>query len=97
MFQPTLALTVDNARKTLEDGLCAIQSGQTEINLAQLTEIDSSAVAALLAWQRAARERQQALTFTNLPPNLQSLVQLYDVAELLRLAPRSEASAGAQN
>lgn len=97
MFQPTLALTVDNARKTLEDGLRAIQSGQTEINLAQLTEIDSSAVAALLAWQRAARERRQALTFTNLPPNLQSLVQLYDVAELLRLAPRREASAGAQN
>jgi phospholipid transport system transporter-binding protein len=83
MFRPTLTLTVNNAKSALEAGLRAIESGQTEIDLAQLTAVDSAAVATLLAWQRAALERGSALTFINLPANLQSLVELYGVADLL--------------
>jgi phospholipid transport system transporter-binding protein len=48
-----------------------------------LTAVDSAAVATLLAWQRAALERGSALRFTNLPANLQSLIELYGVADLL--------------
>jgi phospholipid transport system transporter-binding protein len=40
-------------------------------------------VAALLAWQRAARAKGAVLNFVNLPPSLQSLVQLYGVDGLL--------------
>jgi phospholipid transport system transporter-binding protein len=83
MFRPTLTLTVDNANITLETGLRAIESGQTEIDLAQLTTVDSAGVATLLAWQRAARAQQQSLSFRNLPPSLRSLAELYGVSDFL--------------
>ncbi len=83
MFQPTLTLTVHNAKTVLESGLRAIESGQTEFDLARVTVVDSAAVATLLAWQRAATERGVALRFHRLPANLQSLVDVYGVADLL--------------
>ena len=39
-------LTMHNAGAVLEQGLAAIAGGQTEIDLAALTELDSAAVAA---------------------------------------------------
>jgi len=84
MFRPTLTLTINNATTALEAGLRAIEAGQTEIDLSQLTAVDSSAVATLLAWKRAAAERGAMLTFRNLPTNLQSLVELYGVSGLLQ-------------
>jgi phospholipid transport system transporter-binding protein len=83
MFQPALTLTVDNANSTLEAGLCAIKNGQTEIDLAHLTTVDSAGVATLLAWQRAANARNQVLHFRNLPGGLRSLAELYGVFGLL--------------
>jgi phospholipid transport system transporter-binding protein len=66
-----------------EAGLAAVRAGQTEIDLAQLVTVDSSAVAVLLAWQRAARERGAALRFTHPSSSLQTLTRLYDVESLL--------------
>ncbi len=83
MFRPTLTLTVNNAKATLDAGLAAIEGGQTEIDLAQLTAVDSAAVATLIAWKRAAVARGAALEFKNFAPNLQSLAELYGVADLL--------------
>lgn len=83
MFLPPQKLNVTNARAVLEAGLSAITAGQSEIDLADVTAVDSTAVATLLAWQRAALAGGNALRFKNLPPNLQSLLSLYGVAELL--------------
>lgn len=83
MFRSTLTLTVNNAKAVLEAGLRAIESGQTEIDFRPLTVVDSTAVAILLAWQRAAREHGTAVTFINLPENVRSLAELYGVAALL--------------
>jgi phospholipid transport system transporter-binding protein len=83
MFRPTLTLTVNNAKTAYQAGLRAIESGQTEIDLAQLTAVDSAAVATLLAWQRAASQRGARLKFNNIPANLQTLAELYGVVELL--------------
>lgn len=83
MFRPALTLTVNNAKTALDAGLRAIEGGQSEIDLAYLTAVDSAAVATLLAWQRAAGERGMALVFRNLPDNLRSLVDLYGVTDLL--------------
>jgi phospholipid transport system transporter-binding protein len=83
MFQPTLTLTVENADATLKAGLIAIKNGQTEIDLSQLTSVDSAGVATLLAWQRAADAQNQALHFRNLPGGLRSLAELYGVFGLL--------------
>ncbi len=97
MFRPTLTLTVNNAKTALEAGLRAIEAGQTEIDLAQLTAVDSAAVAPLLAWQRAAQARGRTLAFTHLPANLQSLVQLYGADHLLHAAIPAPALAAARS
>jgi phospholipid transport system transporter-binding protein len=98
MFRPSLTFTVKTANAMLEAGLDAIMAGQSEIDMADVTAVDSAAVATLLAWQRAAVTRGTVLRFNNLPPNLKSLVELYGVAELLSSAsltssPASEARA----
>lgn len=91
MYRPGLTLTVHNAQTVLDAGLHAIADGQTHIDLADLTVVDSAAVATMLAWQRAARVNGKSLVFSNLPANLQSLVELYDVTDLLSTVPHSEA------
>jgi len=83
VFRPTLTLTLNNAKTTYEAGLRAIEEGQTEIDLAQLTAVDSAAVATLLAWRRAAVVRGGVLAYKNMPASLRSLATLYGVAELL--------------
>ena len=50
----------------------------------EVTVVDSSAVATLLAWRRAATARGAALDFGTLPANLQSLADLYGVSALLQ-------------
>ena len=93
MFRPTLTLTVNNAKAALEAGLRAIEEGQAEIDLAQLTALDSAAVATLLAWQRAAQRRGNVLRFKNLPASLESLATLYNVADLLHSTDAAETDA----
>lgn len=83
MFKPDAALTVDNAAATLTAGLQAIAAGQTAIDLSTVATVDSSAVAVLLSWRRAARAQGLALQFSALPANLQSLIDLYGAASLL--------------
>ena len=84
MYQPASTLTVDNANAALEVGLHAIEAGQSEIALSQVTGVDSSAVAVLLAWKRAAAARGAPLVFTGLSSSLLSLAELYGVTDLLR-------------
>lgn len=82
IFQPGQSLTVSNATAVLEQGLRALEQ-QSVIDMAAVKTVDSSAVAVLLAWQRAAKARKRMLTFQNLPTNLRSLIALYGVDDLL--------------
>ncbi len=83
MYQPAESLTLANARAVLGEGLRAIAAGQAEIDLSRLGTVDSSAVATLLAWKRAAAARNASLALTNAPSSLQSLAGLYGVDRLL--------------
>lgn len=83
MYQPGPSLTFANARAALAAGLKEIEAGETAFDLSAVTDVDSTAVAALLAWQRAARARGAVLSVVNAPANLTSLAQLYGVAQLL--------------
>jgi phospholipid transport system transporter-binding protein len=56
----------------------------TTIDFADVEDIDTTAVSLILEWKRRAAKENQTLSFVNLPTNLSSLVQLYDVAELIR-------------
>ena len=81
------SLTFQNARAVLEQGCAAIAAGESEIDLSGIKAADSSAVAVLLAWQRAARKHGRSLAFLNVPADLHSLAGVYGVQELLGASP----------
>lgn len=53
------------------------------IDFSDVTDIDSSAVALLLHWRRAAMRMGKRLRYIHLPPNLLSLAELYGLDELI--------------
>ncbi|RLK29658.1 STAS domain-containing protein [Cupriavidus plantarum] len=79
------SLTNQNAAAVLRDGLARVAQGDVAVDCAGLTHVDSSAVAVLLGWQRAASGRGQTLSIVNVPPQLGELAALYGVAGLLGL------------
>jgi len=83
MMQVPDRLTLANARAALAEGLSAIAAGQREFDLSPVTAVDSSAVALVLAWKRAARDHGAELVIAHAPESLHSLAQLYGVAGLL--------------
>lgn len=85
MYQATFPLTMQEASAALAEGLRAIEAGETSIDLATATAVDSAGVAILLAWRRAALARGAKFEFHNLPPVLCSLAALYGVEDLLSL------------
>ena len=81
-FAPS-SITMTDAADVLREGMEAIELGATTIDLSGLTHFDSSAVSALLAWQRAATEKSVSLELVGLPAGLLSLAKLYSVDTLL--------------
>jgi phospholipid transport system transporter-binding protein len=55
----------------------------TMIDFANVTDIDTSTISLILEWKRRAKKENQPIKFVNLPANLNSLTQLYGVAELI--------------
>jgi phospholipid transport system transporter-binding protein len=53
------------------------------IDWSEVTEVDSSALSLLFAWQREALANERRITSINVPENLHSLAQLYGVTELI--------------
>ena len=53
------------------------------IDFANVTDIDSSAVALLLHWRREATRLGKTLRYVHLPQNLASLAQLYGVDDMI--------------
>jgi phospholipid transport system transporter-binding protein len=80
-------MTVQNAKAALDQGLAAIKAGQTVFDLGAVQVADSSAVAVLLEWKRAARRAGAALAYINLPAGMQSLAALYGVDAFLVESP----------
>lgn len=82
----TAPLIMDNARALLEAGRAALQPGEQVIDLGQVVEADSSALAVMLGWLRGANLSRSTIKFANIPAGVCSLAELYGVAELLPLA-----------
>lgn len=80
------SLNFSNAREVLKEGLDVIARGEHECDLGNLVQIDSTSVAVLLAWQRAALEKRSSLRFIHTPESLVSLATLYGVNDLLPLS-----------
>ena len=84
-------LTLAQVAAALSEGNAAIANGARSADLGEVSELDSSALALLLAWLREAKRRNQDLvfTFTNLPQGLTTIARLYGVAELLPVGAAS--------
>lgn len=54
-----------------------------EIDLGQVSDVDTTAVSLLFEWQRQAQAKQSTIRFINLPDNLVSLAELYGVSEFI--------------
>jgi phospholipid transport system transporter-binding protein len=86
MLSTGTSLTNQNAAAVLRDGLARVAQGEVEVDCTALTQVDSSAVAVLLAWHRAAVARGQALALRGVPAQLSQLASLYGIDGLLGLA-----------
>ena len=76
-------ITVDNVVALLALGNGLFGAPQVTVDLAAVTDVDSSALSLLLEWRREADRNRRAVRYLNLPANLKSLAQLYGVTELL--------------
>ncbi len=80
-------VTFANIKRVLEEGLQHVQDGIRSVDFAEVNELDSSLLAAMLAWLRAARDEKSDLVFTSLPADLVTLARVYGVEQLLPTAP----------
>ena len=79
-------VTLANVATVLEEGRRHLAEGVRAVDLSEVTDLDSSLLAALLTWLRDARSRDHELTFANLPDALQTISRLYGVDGLLPAA-----------
>lgn len=92
MFTAPAQLRLNNALEISVAGERAIDAGERSFNLSLTSDVDSSAIAVLVGWQRYARPHKLAglaLDFT-LSPNLTTLARLYEVHDLLTQAQQAE-------
>jgi phospholipid transport system transporter-binding protein len=76
-------MTMSGAATLLAEGEAAIASNAAAFDLAAVTEMDSSCLAVVFGWMRAAKAGGKTLRLLNPPQNLLSLAAVYGVADLL--------------
>jgi phospholipid transport system transporter-binding protein len=79
-------VTLANVAAVLEEGRRHLEEGVRTVDLGEVTEMDSSLLAAMLAWLRDAKTRSRELGFANLPESLQTIARLYGVDSLIPVA-----------
>lgn len=75
--------TRTNATELLHQGFVMLEKNEQVFDGESLQKFDSTILAVMLAWQRAAQARQATLTFQNLPTKLVDLIQVYGVADII--------------
>jgi len=71
--------TLANVGALLDEGRRHIEAGVHTIDLGEVTELDSSLLAVLLAWRREAHAARIALAVEGLPEGLATIARLYGV------------------
>ena len=84
-IEVTGTMTVPAATGLLAEGAALLSRAETLFDLAGVTEVDSSGLAVVFGWQRAAKVAGKTIRIANPPPNLGSLADVYGVRELLPL------------
>lgn len=91
MLSLDTSLTNRNAAAVLRDGLARLAQGEARVDCSGLVQVDSAAVAVLLAWQRDAASRGKSLEIIGVPAQVTELAALYGVESLLQLVPQAGA------
>jgi len=76
-------VTLANVASLLEEARAPLAEGVREVDLGEVTELDSSLLAVLIGWLREAKAQGRTLSLSRLPQDLRTLAQLYGVAQLL--------------
>ena len=79
-------MTLSVAKMLLSNGSALVGTGDAVFDLAKVGSIDSSGLAVLFGWQRAAQSQNKALQILNPPRSLVSLAEVYGVSGLLTLS-----------
>ncbi len=79
-------VTLANVALILEEGRRHLDEGVRTVDLAEVTEMDSSLLALMLAWLRDAKSRSRELAFANPPESLRTIARLYGVDGLLSVS-----------
>lgn len=72
-------VTLANVRAVLEEGRAQLQQGVRTIDLGEVTELDSSLLAVLIAWRRESQAARVELAVEQLPEGLATIARLYGV------------------
>ena len=76
-------ILMDNANAVLTDSNAFKIENDLEINLSEVTVVDTAALSLLLEWKRRALAADKKVTFTHLPDSLMSLAMLYGVVDFI--------------
>lgn len=79
-------VTLATVTSLLDPGFEQIRDGVRIVDLAEVAELDSSLVAAVLAWLREAQRAGRRLELANPPQGFSTLAQLYGIGDLVPLA-----------
>ena len=76
-------VVIDTASALLEASKILPITENTKIDFSGVTNIDTSTISLIFEWRRRAQKENQSIQFVNLPANLNSLMQLYGVADII--------------
>ncbi|MDX1915527.1 MAG: STAS domain-containing protein [Methylophilus sp.] len=72
-------LVVKNITQVLDDSKLLEMPANLQLDFAEVSEVDTSAISLILEFQRRAIQQQAQVTVLNVPDNLLRLMQLYGV------------------
>lgn len=76
-------VNMDSANSLLEKSKGLDLADNTQVDFAQVNDVDTAAVSLMLEWHRRAILENKKLAFVNLPAGLTSLTALYGVTDLV--------------
>ena len=83
----TGAVIIDSARTLLEGGRGYCVANDVTLDFSGVSEVDSSALALILEYRRAAESAGKRVTVSNLPASLKTMADLYGVTDLIAATP----------
>lgn len=83
----TGAIVIDSVGKLLESGHGHCAANNVTLDFSGATELDSSALALILEYRRAAEATGKRISISNFPASLKTLADLYGVTDLIAAAP----------